>query len=89
MANYIGWPLGAVLSGVGWFSTAEVGFHLSGRELEQALKDLAISPAANGLTTPLSAAAADHVRLIATLYRMAQARQISSPAPDSSTGHTA
>lgn len=74
LAEYVGWTRVQVMIAVGWLRQAEVDQVLSGKSvLQQAWYRLMQGGLANGLTTPLEKAAADHRDLMARLLLLAEA----------------
>jgi hypothetical protein len=74
IAEYVGWTRVQVMIAVGWLRQAEVDQFLSEKSvLQQAWRRLTQGGLANGLTTPLEKAAADHRDLMARLLLLAEA----------------
>jgi len=77
LAEYVGWTRAQVMVAIGWLDQQElVEFLRVGRALDDALLRLERSGLANGLSTPLSKAAADHRLLMARLWIVAEARTV-------------
>lgn len=77
IASYVGWPVAQVLVAIGWVLPRELGQDFSSDAvLDRALKRLMREAVANGVSTPLKAAARDHRVLIARLLLAAEATAV-------------
>lgn len=84
IARYVAWPRVQIMVAVGWLQQSEIDRIISPEgALQQALKRLERGGLANGLTTPLARASADHQVLMARLLIAAESTVSSSSAAGS------
>ena len=82
IATYLRWPVGRVYVAGGIISERGLQAEVSASEAEEsALAQLGRSPFAAGLSTPVNTAAADHRRLMATLYLALQSAALRDARP--------
>lgn len=82
VASYLRWPVGRVYVAAGIIAEQELQAVVSASEAEDtALAQLGRSPLAAGVSTPISTAAPDHRRLMATLYLALQSAALREAKP--------
>jgi hypothetical protein len=73
ISQYVGWPRVLVMVAVGWVQQSEIDSVVSAEgAIQRALQRLEHGGLANGLSTPLSLASADHQVLMARLLIAAE-----------------
>jgi hypothetical protein len=73
IARYVGWTRVQVMIAIGWVHEAEIDERISAEgAVHAALQRLERGGLANGVTTPIAKAAADHKRLMARLLIAAE-----------------